>query len=62
MFSTKKTLLNKSLKSEKQIVPADKYKIDEPNKNKLDDRAPKIKYLIPASTEKLEFFLNAART
>ena len=47
-------------KSSKLTLPLTPYKIEDPNRNKLDEKAPKIKYFKPASTEKAEsFFIDA---
>ena len=51
---------NKFFKSSKLVVPLTPYKIDDPNKKRLDEKAPSIKYFKPASTEKAESFLAAA--
>ena len=62
LISPGDTLINKSLNSSKFMVPVTPYNNEEPNKNKLEEKAPKIKYLIPASTEYVEFFLKEAKT
>ena len=53
---------NKFFKSSKLTVPLIPYKMDDPNRNKLDEKAPKIKYFKPASTENAESFFIAAIT
>lgn len=45
----------------KFVVPVHPYNKDTPNKNKADENDPKIKYFNPASKEKEEFFLDAAK-
>ena len=42
---------NKSLQSSKFVAPIVPYMKEEPNKNKLEERAPKIKYFNPDSVE-----------
>lgn len=43
-------------------MPVHPYNNEAPNKNKADEKEPKIKYFNPASKEKEEFFLEAAKT
>ena len=53
---------NNKIKFSKFVVPVHPYKIDIPNKSKAEENEPKIKYFKPASVEKDEFFLDAAKT
>ena len=47
---------NKFFRSSKLSVPQIPYKIKDPNKNKLEEKAPKIKYFKPSQLKKLNLF------
>lgn len=51
-----------SIMLKKLVVPVHPYSNDDPNKNKAEEKEPKIKYFRPASNENEEFFLDAAKT
>ena len=50
----------KSLNSSKFTVPDTPYNRDDPNKNRQEANAPKIKYLTPEFTEKVDCLLKDA--
>jgi len=54
--------LNNKKKVLKLVVPVEKNNKEIPNKNRAEEKEPRIKYFNPASVENADFLLEVART